>query len=328
MEVNTTRMVTLNGSNYALWKSKMEDLLYVKNFHEPVFATEKPDNKTDDQWTLLHRQVCGYIRQWVDDNVLNHTSGEKHAKSLWDKLEQLYAKKTGNNKMYLIKKMLSLKLQEGTSCADHLNTFQGIMNQLSAMGIKFDDEIQGLFLLGSLPDSWETFRMSLSNSAADGVLSMDLVKSSILNEEMRKMSQDSPSQSEMLVAESRGRNKNRYPGNKGKGRSYSKNRYTNVECYNCGKKGHFQKDCRSLKKEDKDNDKNDGSEGESTHLLLDDLLLVEEHDIVNVIDSASSWVIDSGTSVHVTSRRDIFSSYTVGVSPKSQSIFIVFALGV
>jgi cell division cycle protein 20 (cofactor of APC complex) len=141
-----------------------------------VFATEKPDNKTDDQWTLLHRQVCGYIRQWVDDNVLNHISGEKHAKSLWDKLEQLYAKKTGNNKMYLIKKMLSLKLQEGTSCADHLNTFQGIMNQLSAMGIKFDDEIQGLFLLGSLLDSWETFRMSLSNFVVDGVLSMDLLK--------------------------------------------------------------------------------------------------------------------------------------------------------
>jgi len=32
---------------------------------------------------------------------------------------------------------------------DHLNNFQGIMNQLSAMGIKFDEEIQGLLLLGS-----------------------------------------------------------------------------------------------------------------------------------------------------------------------------------
>ncbi|PNX89609.1 hypothetical protein L195_g045731 [Trifolium pratense] len=89
MEVNTTRMLTLNGSNYALWKSKMKDLLYVKNFHEPVFATEKPTGKTDDEWNLLHRQVCGYIQQWVDDNVLNHISGEKHTKSLWDKLEQL-----------------------------------------------------------------------------------------------------------------------------------------------------------------------------------------------------------------------------------------------
>jgi len=166
--------------------------------------------KTDDEWSLLHRQVCGYICQWVDDNVLNHISGENNAKSLWDKLEQLYAKKTGNNKMFLIKKMLGLKLQEGTLCADHLNTLQGIMNQLSDMGIKFDDEIQGLFLLGSLPNSWETFRISLSNSASDGVLSMDIVKSSVLNEEMRRKSQDSSSESGVLVTESRERNMKRY----------------------------------------------------------------------------------------------------------------------
>ena len=62
--------------------------------------------------------------------------------------------------------------------------------------------------LATTIDSWETFRMSLSNSAVDGVLLMDMVKSSILNEEMRRISQDSSSQSEMLVAESRGRNKN------------------------------------------------------------------------------------------------------------------------
>ncbi|PNX87194.1 multidrug and toxin extrusion protein 2-like, partial [Trifolium pratense] len=124
--------------------------------------------------------------------------------------------------------------------------------------IKFDDEIQGLFLLGSLPDSWETFRMSLSNFVVDGVLSMDLVKSSVLNDEMRRMSQ------------------------------------------------------RFLYTEDKDKDKEDSSDGESTHLQLDDLLLVEEHGMSNVVDNASSWMIDSGTSVHVASRRDIFSSYTSG----------------
>ena len=47
MEVNTNRMITLNGSNYHTWKGKMEDLLYVKNYHLSVFTTEKPDNKSD-----------------------------------------------------------------------------------------------------------------------------------------------------------------------------------------------------------------------------------------------------------------------------------------
>ena len=70
MEANTIRMVTLIVVNYVIWKGKMEDLLYVKNFYKPVLTTLKPDNKINEEWNILHRQVCGFIRQWVDDNVL------------------------------------------------------------------------------------------------------------------------------------------------------------------------------------------------------------------------------------------------------------------
>ncbi|GJS10564.1 retrovirus-related pol polyprotein from transposon TNT 1-94 [Tanacetum coccineum] len=40
---------------------KMEDLLYVKDYYLPVFTIEKPENKTDAEWTILHRQ--GIINQ-------------------------------------------------------------------------------------------------------------------------------------------------------------------------------------------------------------------------------------------------------------------------
>jgi len=39
------------------------------------------------------------------------------------------------------------------------------------------------------------------------------------------------------------------------------------------------------------------------------VLLVEDHDTANIIDSSFSWVIDSGASIHVTFMRDIFLSY-------------------
>jgi len=110
----------------------------------------------------------------IDDNVLNHIIGETDARALWITLEQLYARKAENNKIFLIKQLLALKYIDGTSMTDHLNNFQGIMNQLSVMGIKFDEEIQGLLLLGSLLDSWEILRTSLSNSAPNDVISMDL----------------------------------------------------------------------------------------------------------------------------------------------------------
>ena len=84
----------------------------------------------------------------------------------------------------------------------------GFMNQLSAMEINFDEEIQVLLFLGSLPDSWEIFRTSLFNSTSYGIISMDSVKNGILNEEMRRKSQGTSStQLDVLVSESRGRSK-------------------------------------------------------------------------------------------------------------------------
>ena len=52
--------------------------------------------------------------------------------------------------------------------------------------ITLDDKFQVLLLLSSLPDSWETFVVSLSNSAPDGVLSLSMIKDSLYNEETRR----------------------------------------------------------------------------------------------------------------------------------------------
>ena len=94
---------------------------------------------------------------------------------------------------FFIKKMISMKYQDGTPMINHLNTFQGIINHLVGMNIKFKEEVKGLWLLGTLSDSWETFRTSLSNLAPNGSITMDLVKSCVLNEEIRRKSQGSSS---------------------------------------------------------------------------------------------------------------------------------------
>lgn len=51
------------------------------------------------------------------------------------------------------------------------------------MNLTFDDEIQGLWLFGTLTNSCDTFRTSLSNSALNGIILLDLAKSSVLNKE-------------------------------------------------------------------------------------------------------------------------------------------------
>ena len=108
-----------------------------------------------------------------------------------------------------------MKYHDGSPMTDNLNNFQGIKNQLSAVGIKFDGEIQGLLLLGSLPDSWKTFRTSFSNSGLDGVISMDSTKSSVL---IRIKTQGSSS-FDVRITGLRERNKNRGSKNREQNRS-------------------------------------------------------------------------------------------------------------
>ena len=79
------------------------------------------------------------------------------------------------------------------------------------MKMKIEDELQALLLLSSLPDSWDTLVISLSNSAPNGKLTMDMVKDSLFNEEARRKEQGISSETEALVTENRGRGKNRGP---------------------------------------------------------------------------------------------------------------------
>ena len=134
MEVNTSRMIMLNGTNYQLWRNKMKDLLFVKAMHLPVFAIEKPESKSEEDWEFEHQQVCGFIRQFVEENVYNHIDQETHARTLWDKLENLYASKSGNNKLFMLKKMMALRYKDGTSIADHVSEFQSCLTPLLNMG--------------------------------------------------------------------------------------------------------------------------------------------------------------------------------------------------
>ena len=43
-----------------------------------------------------------------------------------------------------------------------------------------------------------------------------------------------------------------------------------------------------------------------------DFLLVHEFESTNLVDSSTSWVIDSSASFHIISMRDLFTSYTPG----------------
>ena len=180
-------MVAFNGSNWAIWKARMEDFLYCKDLQGPLLGNSaKLEKMSMKEWRILNRKTVGYIRQWICDNVYHNLSQEKTAHSLWKKLEKLYETKNLDNKVFLMKKLMNLKYVDRNLVSDHLNDFQNISNQLASMNISLEDELQAHFLLNSFSESWETLIISLSNSAPNGVVSMEQVSASIQNEELRR----------------------------------------------------------------------------------------------------------------------------------------------
>ena len=59
------------------------------------------------------------------------------------------------------------------------------MKKLAGMKMNIDDEMKASLLLSSLPDSWETLVVIVSNSTPNGILTMESVKDSLLNEQAR-----------------------------------------------------------------------------------------------------------------------------------------------
>ena len=170
------------------------------------------------------------------------------------------------------------------------------------MEIEFDDEVRALILLSSLPDSWNATVTAVSSSSGNSKLKFYDVRDLVLSEEIRRRESGETSNSSALHTESRGRTSER---NSNRGRSKSrrgKSRWgkKDFNCYNCGKKCHFKKDCRAPKK--------DTGAQESAHVTEE----AGDAMILSVNSPIESWILDSGASFHATPCQEIMENYVSG----------------
>ena len=295
-----------DGTDFAYWRMQIEDYLYGRKLHLPLLGT-KPESMKAEEWALLDRQVLGVIRLTLSRSVAHNVVKEKTTADLMKALSGMYEKPSANNKVHLMKKLFNLKMAENASVAQHLNEFNTITNQLSSVEIDFDDEIRALIVLASLPNSWEAMRMAVSNSTGKEKLKYNDIRDLILAEEIRRRDAGETSGSgSALNLETRGRGNNR---NSNQGRSNSRNSNRNrsksrsgqqVQCWNCGKTGHFKRQCKSPKKKNEDDSANAVTEEVQDALLL-------------AVDSPlDDWVLDSGASFHTTPHREIIQNYVAG----------------
>ena len=111
----------------------------------------------------------------------------KKIEGVMSALGKLYEKPSASKKVFLMKCLFNMKLSEGGSIADHLNEFNTLTSQLSYVKVNFDDEVRALIILCSLPKSWNSLIMAISNSVPIlNTLKFDDLVGVILSEEMQR----------------------------------------------------------------------------------------------------------------------------------------------
>jgi hypothetical protein len=249
------------------------------------------------------------------------------AKELWKTLSDRYEKKVATMKIYFIRHLYNLQMKESDSITAHLNDYEGIISQLSSQGMTIDNELKALLLMSSLLPSWETFVTTVCNTSATEVKYSETM-SSILSEDARRKTFVQTSANEAYTVQStgdrlqhRGRSFSRGPNAT---RSRRKSRGS-VTCNYCKKPRHVKTECLALKaKNGKFTHKGSRNEevnfcGSSSMTLRSTIGDTSEDDpnILNVestneakvllmTEDATSWLLDSVASYHVTPFRTQF----------------------
>lgn len=211
----------LNGTNYQMWKFKIELLLQKEELWNIVSDNLPAVADRTAIWITKDGKARAYIGLTVENDQLVHIRRKETAKEMWQALEQYHQKHTLSSKVGLLRRLLRCDLAEGGDLIQHLNKMDQYMDELISLGDTLPDATIVAVYLASLPESYGTLIMALeSRPAAD--LTAVYVKTKLIDEyQRRSQCNEGPSSSENAFYV----------------------RQKEVQCFFCKEKGHYKKQC-------------------------------------------------------------------------------------
>lgn len=279
----------LNGENYFLWKFKLKLLLIEKGVWS-VIDEVRPDPITTE-WIRNDQKAQTTIGLNIDDLQIHHIRDCNSAKEIWDTLKEVYEKDTPSNRIYILRQIMSQKVNEGTDIEKHITKMTELFQRLFSLGDMDPEFFKSAALLGSLPESYNGLVTALE-ARSDGKLNAKVVTEKIIAEyRRRKEKEQMDVESETAM----------------KASTFTKNP-KDITCFFCKKKGHFKRKCTKYK------DWLAKSKGTSENDKKQKANIITNEDSDEYLFMASfidnEWLIDSGATCHITNLKNNFVDFS------------------
>ena len=123
-----------DGTNFALWKEQMQDVLVQKKQRLPILYPERTEemDMTQLEWEELDALSRSTIRLHLVESVYFSVLECPTTFATWRKLCNSYEKESATNKVFLFRKLYGLRKKESQSVAAHLNEFDSLFAQIRA----------------------------------------------------------------------------------------------------------------------------------------------------------------------------------------------------
>jgi hypothetical protein len=249
----------------------------------------------------------------VNDHHLSTLASCTTAKKAWETLMSTYQAQTNARKLLLRRSMTQLKMNATEPLSVYAARAKDIQTQLRSAGDEVRDQEIAMQFLAGLPPAYGMISTVLT--AGDQELKIDAILPKLLQVEQLSQPEERPSEAALLAKPGGGSGKNR--GFSRNGFSGKKQQFEDRECYNCGKKGHIQRNCPQKKNgENKRRQQQFNQYGAIALSARTVTAPTKER-------QPTRWVLDTGASRHLTPYKDIL----LNARPLDEDITITFGNG-
>lgn len=227
----------MGRENYADWAFAVENVFVLEGLSKCLDGTE-----TD---TVMISKAKAKLILTLDSSLFIHVKDTSSAKEVWEKLKKLYEDSGFARKIGLLRKLISLRLDNSESMEHYVNQVIDTSQKLERCGFQLNQELIGSLMLAGLTDKYEPMVIAIEHAGID--VTADSIKSKLLDMHLTDADNNRSSAGAFISSTfDRGNRgganssvacKGFSKGNKGGASSSFKKPTKEVTCFKCKKKG-------------------------------------------------------------------------------------------